>query len=157
MSLRRKVLLVVAGIVALVVLLDFLIVTDSERLEDLMDQVREALLASDVNMLVGLLADDYEHEGYTAADLDRHASKWLPALDLVTVRYLKSELFVLEDEANIVVGCFTSSGPNAGMPGSQLSSWQFKFEKRGDEWVIVGIELKSIGQNAVGLRDILGP
>ena len=134
----RYALLVVLVSVALGFLIEWLIVTDAERIQSILDDAREYALAGKWDEMVELLDPDYDFEGMSREDLRRTMRETMQGRPLKQYEYFTREVELLEGgRARAEVTIVMQGPPEIGWDDRFMVHFQLVFLKRADAgWLI---------------------
>ena len=140
----------VLGPIVLWVLLDLLIVTDEEQIEQRLDEMAVAVERGDADAAVAAVAEDYRHMGLTRADLRAAAVAYFEAYGETRVRVADARINVTGHRAaaHVMAPWRAERGETQGL--RIPTSWEFTFEKRASGWVAVEITPVRFGQFELG-------
>lgn len=130
---------VICGIFGLVAV-NLLVETEQDRVEEVINQLEEALEAGDARAVVRNVAPDYLHQG-----LDRDAIRRLA--QSAFRRYGAPWIAVLNSDYNVQRGLATcevyllagGDGPGGRLRNTTRSEWRLSLVERGDRWYITKI------------------
>lgn len=116
--------------------LDWLIVTDTERIERILDEMAGAAIQGDVEGLTRPISERYSHEGMTRADLVQMAEAYFHSYGPTRIRTIKRAILVTKNlaAADWAVFARVIEGGQRGT-GTQ-SRWQISFRKRDGRWEV---------------------
>jgi len=94
---------VIAAVIALYLVIDYLVVTDEEVIEDLFDKAVEAIEKEDITSLLGFVAEDFKYEakGVNKRRLEMLALQTFREVDNVSFETSEKSIEVQGDEATI--------------------------------------------------------
>ena len=136
--------------------LDLAIETEGEKIERVLDDMAAATEAKDPAGMVQYIAQDYEHQGLTRADLQALAKAYFEDFGDTSCRIASREINITGSLAiaNVVVMVRSERGETAGT--TIPTRWQFTFARQparrlagglaGKRWQIVKVTPLAIGR-----------
>lgn len=135
-----------AGLAAALVLgwfiLDALIVTEKERLEERVQSLCRDFLAKKLDPCMAFVADDFADGGRDKASLRSSAESFLADFDPAVLTYSIDSIAVEGDRAEIFGVCFARPGPRSRMPSPMRGDLVLRLRRDappGREWHLVGL------------------
>jgi len=159
MTPKAKIAVVVAAVVLVYLLGDFLIVTEMERLQHTIAELREAVAAADAERCISFISPDYLHNGESREQLleiGRRIFQRTGPMEVQEISKKKPKISGREAvyESRMVV-TFTKPGDEMlYSAGKLLSEWRLTFKKEGDRWLIYQVEPISINNQPIGGRGL---
>ncbi len=137
----RKVALATAVAFLAWFLLDWLIVTESERVAERVEALRRDFAARRVDACMAFVAEDYRDGTLDKAGLRAQAENFVSSYDPNRVGYSVRSISVAEGRAEVDGVCFITPGPRSQTPAPFRGRLMLKLRRDPDgEWRMVGME-----------------
>lgn len=159
MTPKQKVVAAVVGVILVYLAVDFLVVTDKERLQRTISDLKKAVEEGDADRCISFLSPGYSFEGKTRDDLLELGKSLFKMTGPMKIRELETKLNITGALAVYDSQmAATMEKPNEEMlyaAGTVLSEWRLSFRKEGDKWLIHQVELRSLNKQEVRGLDVL--
>ncbi len=142
-SISYRTLLIVGVAAALLLgtwlLVDWLVVTDSERIHQMLDEATEAVERQDIDFIVDQCLDPDFQLGHLDREKTRDWGKGvIKTYEVQSVRAYSVESTVDGDSAQTTMRTFVKVGI---IPGEQRLDWKFQLKRRDNRWGIVRVQV----------------
>lgn len=159
MTPKIKIVAVAVGAVLVYLLFDLLIVTDLERLERTIADLRKAVEAADAERCISFVSPDYQYEGETREQLleiGRQLFKATGPLEIKEINRKKPRITgaTAVYDSKMLVTFTRPSNDMLYATGKALSEWRLSFRKEGDRWLVYQVELLSVNNQPFGRRGL---
>lgn len=144
-------LLVAVLLIGLVMLVDYLVVTDRERVEMNTELLAKAAQEGDLVTLDRLFSERFEMDGNGKAALLARAKSCLTPGQLRTIQVWSLQVPRSDNPNRLECHCNASASGNFGQYGSvdppYLGTLQIVYEKEGTDWRITRLTIHDMGGN----------
>ncbi|MDQ7780622.1 MAG: hypothetical protein RDV41_13090 [Planctomycetota bacterium] len=137
--LSQKLALCLAVIIGLILLLDYLIVTDREAIEQLIRTGIDRVNAGDVDGVMALVSPTYQHEGRDFEGLRQTLINAMQQVRQYTHSLLKYSIEVPGEHGSATIDVLSRPGPKAMTP-PMMTSWQLGLREMEDGWFVTEID-----------------
>lgn len=152
----KRFLLLLVAIVGIYLLVSWLVVTDAERVEGILDSAVAALAARDAEAALAAVPPDFSHDGVDRAALLEGGRSGLKRFPPRAIETLNRRIEVKGDRAEAALWLRSFPAPGSDFPYPVDTEWSLSLVKRAEGWRIVRIDLKEVaGQPAGSLRSVL--
>ena len=155
MATLKKLLLIWAGILVLILIVAQFIVTDSKRVHRVLQACESAVRDANPDGLMENIANDYQYEGMDWATLNKLARTIFRKNQFSSTVLYKKTIKVGGDTAEVRFSAAVYPASGSVLPGS-MSGWRLKMQKRDKKWMITEIEMVTLnGQSTGTLRQMM--
>jgi len=149
MTTLKKLLLIWIAVIVLILIAARFIVTDSKRVNRVLQATEAAIRSADADGLVAHVASDYEYQGLTREALQQHARAIFRRGQFPTTIMRNKSIQVAEGVGNVKFTVFAQPAQGSPYPPSN-TAWRLKLQKRDGRWWITEIELLTVDGHAMG-------
>lgn len=141
MNIKRTLLLAPLAVVVLLILVDLLIVTDQERIDDLVERGQAASEAGDYETVQAMISRDYRFEGRDRDAFLELAQSTLELYAPMKIMLFGEETFIgPEDRALVEFMAVVTPGEKSRLPGAVRCFWKIHLAREGDAWLVTGVK-----------------
>ena len=159
MTPKMKIVAIVAAAVVIYLALDFLIVTDKERLEQTIAGLEKAVEAGDAEKCIDFISPDYLFEQKTREDLLKLGQRLFEMTGPMKIKELETKLNITDSlavyESQMLANLTDPKEEMLYAAGTVLSQWRLSFKKEDGKWLIYQVELLSLNKQPVRGLDVL--
>ncbi|MSR65609.1 MAG: hypothetical protein EXS18_07505 [Verrucomicrobiae bacterium] len=155
MTTLKKLLLIWAGILVLILVVAQFIITDSKRVHRVLKACESAAREAQPDVLMEQIAGDYQFQGMDWTTLDKLARTIFRKNQFSSMVLYKKTIKIAGDTAEVRFSAAVQPASGSALPVS-LSGWRFKMQKRDKQWLITEIEMLTLnGQSTGSLRQMM--
>lgn len=141
---RRRALPLALFVIVVLFILQSAIVTERERILDRLDQFVGAIETPNATTLAGLIASDYDSEGFDRDEFIAALDRWLAQIDVHDTRYRRRDVDVQGSTAEMTLGASATVHRNGGTGEQHWGRWKIDWVKEDVEWRIRAIRIEML-------------
>ena len=154
---RYQVVVAVAVAVALWFVADWIVVTDTEKIERILDEIAAGAERGDAEAVTASVSPRYRHEGMSRADLVSLAEVYFRIYGPTRVKTVGRRIVVTNNLATAEAAVFARLIEGEGLRGGAPSRWQLSFRRVDGRWEITKVTpVELYAHSAPGWRSIRG-
>lgn len=147
-SLKRLFLIWIAVIALILVVAQF-IVTDSKRVNRVLQACEQAVRNADADGVLANVARDYQYQGMDWETLRAKAAKVFRRSQFPTTVMRNKHITLSGEAGEVTFKILTQPAQGSALPASD-TAWRLRLAKRDGHWWVTEIELITVNSQALG-------
>jgi hypothetical protein len=149
MSTLKRLLLAWVGLLVLILVIAQFIVTDSKRVNRVLQACEQSLRNADADGILANVARDYQYQDLSWETLREKASRIFRRSQFPTTIMRNKHIQIDGETADVKFKIFTQPAQGSSLPASS-TAWRLRLDKRGKQWLVTEIELLTVDGRQMG-------